>query len=158
MEGGWPSCGTDTMIRTKWVLFGCRLVVGGLFIWAGALKIIDPLEFAQTIMNYRVFPRELAFVVAIVLPWVEVLSGACLITGLFQRSSALVISVLLIGFISLVSVAMWRGIDTACGCFGSLSHKADLRLILMDTGLLLLSLNVLWARSRSRSVPIIKPR
>jgi uncharacterized membrane protein YphA (DoxX/SURF4 family) len=136
------------MIRNKWVLFGCRLVVGGLFIWAGVLKIIDPLGFAQSITNYRLFPHELAFIIAIILPWVEVLSGACLISGVFRRSSALIISILLVGFISLVAVAILRGIDTTCGCFGSLSRKADLKLILMDAVLLFLTLNVFLAKQQ----------
>jgi len=134
------------MIRNKWVLLGSRLVVGGLFIWAGVLKIIDPLGFGQSIENYRFFPHGLAFIIAIVLPWVEVLSGLFLIIGLFRRSSALITSVMIIGFIGLVAVAMLRGIDTTCGCFGSLSRKADLSLVLMDAVMLFLTLNVFFAK------------
>ncbi len=150
MERVRPSPGIIAMSGNKWVLLGCRLVVGGLFIWAGVLKIIDPLGFAQSIENYRFFPRGLVFIIAIVLPWVEVLSGVFLIVHLFRRSSALIISVLLIGFIGLVVIAMLRGIDTTCGCFGSLSRKADLSLILMDTGMLFLALNVFFANRQPR--------
>src|SRR5512136_1489251 len=142
MERVRPSPGNIAMIRNKWVLLGSRVVVGGLFIWAGVLKIIDPLGFGQSIENYRSFPHWLAFIIAIVLPWVEVLSGLFLIIGLFRRSSALIISVMLIGFIGLVAVAMLRGIDTTCGCFGSLSRKADLSLVLMDAVILFLTRNV----------------
>jgi hypothetical protein len=90
----------------------------------------------------------MGFFVAIILPWVEVLSGAFLILGVFRRSSALLISLLLVGFIGLVAMAVLRGINTACGCFGSLSRKADLKLILLDTFLLLLTLNVFLAKHR----------
>jgi putative oxidoreductase len=138
------------MIGGKWILWGSRLVVGGVFIWAGVMKIIDPLEFAQTITNYRVFPRGLAFALSLIFPWAEVLSGAFLISGIFRRSSALLIALMLAGFIGLVASAVWRGIDTACGCFGSLSSKADLQLILMDAVLLLLTLNVLLDRPALR--------
>ena len=148
MERSRPSGGRVAMIRNKWALFGCGLIVGGLFIWAGILKIIDPLGFAQSIKNYRFFPHEMGFFVAIILPWVEVLSGAFLILGVFRRSSALLISLLLVGFIGLVAMAVLRGINTACGCFGSLSRKADLKLILLDTFLLLLTLNVFLAKHR----------
>ncbi len=137
------------MIWNKWFLLGSRLIVGGLFIWAGILKIIDPLDFAQSIENYRVFPRFVVFIVAIVLPWVEALSGLFLIIGLFWRSSSLIISILLIGFIGLVAIAMLRGIDTTCGCFGSLSRKADFSLILMDMAMLFLALNIFFAKRRS---------
>jgi putative oxidoreductase len=136
------------MIRNRWLLVVFRLVVGGVFIWAGVLKVVDPLGFAQSIMNYQVFPRALAFIIALVLPWVEVIAGGLLIVGLFKRSSALLVSLMLIGFIGLVALALARGIDTSCGCFGSLSRRADLSLILTDIGLLYLTLCVFFAKPK----------
>ncbi|HCS49440.1 MAG: hypothetical protein A2V45_11460 [Candidatus Aminicenantes bacterium RBG_19FT_COMBO_58_17] len=135
------------MIRNRWLLLLFGVIVGGVFIWAGALKIADPLGFAQSIKNYQVVPPGLAFIIAIVLPWVEVLSGAFLIIGVFKRSSALLISLLLLGFIGLVALALARGIDTSCGCFGSLSRRADLSLILTDAVLLVFALSVFFART-----------
>ena len=134
------------MTRNRWLLLILRIIVGGVFVWAGALKIADPLGFAQSIKNYQVIPHTLAFLIAVGLPWVEVLSGACLISGVFKRSSALIISLLLIGFIGLVSLALARGIDTSCGCFGSLSRRADFSLILIDAVLLVFALSVFSAR------------
>jgi putative oxidoreductase len=133
------------MIRNRWVLLFFRLVVGGVFIGAGALKAADPLGFAQTIKNYQTFPHDFVFVIAIVLPWVEVLSGAGLIAGVLKKSSAFIAAVLLAGFIALVGSALLRGIDTACGCFGSLSRRADLGLMLMDAVLLSMALNLFLA-------------
>ncbi|MFZ2055170.1 MAG: MauE/DoxX family redox-associated membrane protein [Candidatus Aminicenantales bacterium] len=136
------------MIRNRWLLVIFRLVVGGVFIWAGVLKVVDPLGFAQSIKNYQAFPHGLAFSIALVLPWVEVIAGGLLIVGLFKRSSALLISLMLIGFIGLVALALARAIDTSCGCFGSLSRRADLTLILVDAGLLYLALCVFFARPK----------
>jgi len=136
------------MIHNKIVLFLFRLIVGGVFTWAGVLKIADPLGFAQSIQNYQFFPRDFTFIIAIVLPWMEVLAGAFLILGLFRRSSALLISSLLLGFIGLVALALLRGIDTSCGCFGSLSRRADLGLILTDAVLLFMAVNVFLAKPR----------
>ncbi|HUU37843.1 MAG TPA: MauE/DoxX family redox-associated membrane protein [Candidatus Desulfaltia sp.] len=136
------------MIRNRWLLLVFRLVVGGVFIWAGVLKVVDPLGFAQSIMNYQTFPRALAFIIALVLPWVEVIAGGLLIVGLFKRSSAVLISLMLIGFIGLVALALARGIDTSCGCFGSFSRRADLTLILTDLGLLYLALCVFFAKPK----------
>jgi putative oxidoreductase len=136
------------MMRNRWLLFAFRLIVGGVFIWAGVVKIADPLGFAQTIKNYRAFPHQLILAVAIVLPWVEVLSGAGLIAGLLKKSSALLTSLLLAGFIVLVGSAILRGIDTACGCFGGLSRRADLPLMITDAVLLFMAASVLFARSR----------
>lgn len=136
------------MIRNRRLLVVFRFVAGGFFVWAGVLKIADPLEFARNIMNYRAFPHELAFITALVLPWVEVIAGGLLIAGLFKRSSALLISLMLAAFIGLVALALARGIDTSCGCFGSLSRRADFTLILADAGLLYLTLCVFFARPK----------
>jgi len=151
MEWGRSPGGKIAMIRHRWVLLLFRVIVGGVFIWAGALKIADPLGFAQSIKNYQVVPHTLAFLIAVVLPWVEVLSGAFLIIGVFKRSSALIISLLLAGFIALVALALARGIDTSCGCFGSFSLRADLSLILTDAVLLIFALCIFFARPPRQS-------
>ncbi len=145
------------MIRSKRLIFLFRLIVGGVFVWAGVLKVADPLEFAQSIKNYQFFPHEMVFFIAIILPWVEVLSGGFLILGIFKRSSALIISVLLAMFIGLVGLALLRGIDTSCGCFGSFSRKADLSLILLDALLLFFSVSILRSQAlKPRTAPADK--
>jgi len=131
------------MIRNRYLLFAFRLIVGGVFIWAGLLKIFDPLDFAQNIKNYQIFPQEISFLLALVLPWVEVICGIFLVLGIFRLGSSFLASLLLAVFVILVSVTMARGIDTDCGCFGSFSRKADFRLILTDSILFFFSLNIL---------------
>lgn len=138
------------MIRNKYIILAFRLIVGGMFFASGILKIGDPLEFAQNIKNFRIVSHEVSFITALILPWIEILCGALLITGILRRPSALLASGLLVGFIILVAVTMARGIDTDCGCFGSLSHKADWWLLLQDGVLLLMSLSVLLAKSGPR--------
>lgn len=144
------------MIRNRWLILLFRLILGGVFIWAGALKIVDPLGFAQSIKNYQVVSQSLAFLAAIWLPWVEVLSGAFLILGFFKRSAALLISLMLIGFIGLVALALLRGIDTSCGCFGSFSRRADLSLILGDAVLLYFALKVFFSGRPARPVDLAR--
>jgi len=137
------------MRNKKTLLFVFRLILGGLFIWAGIIKILDPLGFAQDIANYQLFPQTFAFVTAIVLPWIEVLCGVFAITGLFLRSSAALLAGLLVGFLILIFITMIRGIDVKCGCFGSLSHTVDYKLLLTDGLLLFLALSVLFSRRPS---------
>jgi uncharacterized membrane protein YphA (DoxX/SURF4 family) len=134
------------MLRNKYVLIGFRLVVGGMFIWAGVSKIIDPLGFAQNIANYRVFSQGISFFLALVLPWAEVFCGAFLILGIFRSASALLLSGFLVVFLVLIAVTMIRGIDIDCGCFGSLSGKVDFKLIVTDSILLFFSLNIFFSR------------
>ena len=141
------------MIRNKAVLVAFRIVLGGLFVYAGAVKIADPLDFAQDIRNYRLVGQSLSFVAAVVLPWLEVLAGAFLVAGIWKRGAALVISGLLVFFIVLTLVTMARGIDVDCGCFGSLSRKSGWGVVLEDLGMLALGLILLLAPNKEIGPP-----
>ena len=133
------------MLRNKGVLLAFRLVLGGLFVYAGAVKVLDPLDFAQNIRNYQLVGQSLSFVAAIVLPWLEILAGLALILGVWTRGAALVVTGLLGFFIVLTAVTMVRGLDVDCGCFGSLSRKSGWGVILEDLGMLVLGLALLLA-------------
>ena len=134
------------MINNRYLHYLFRLTVGGLFIWAGIIKITNPLGFAQDIANYLIFPQSVSFLLAIFLPWVEVICGVFVLTGLFLRSSSGLLSCLLIGFLILIIVTMIRGINVECGCFGSLSSQVDYKLLLTDCTLLFFSLNIFFFR------------
>jgi uncharacterized membrane protein YphA (DoxX/SURF4 family) len=139
------------MIRNKSILLVFRLVVGGVFIWAGLLKILDPLEFAQNIANYRVFSRDLSLLAAIVLPWLEILCGVLVIFGIFRSASSLLLSGLLAAFLVLITVTIFRGLDVDCGCFGSLGRHVDYSLLLADIVLLYLTLSIFVSSLSRRS-------
>ena len=138
------------MIKNRYLLFVFRLVVGGVFIWAGLLKIFDPLGFAQAIANYRVFPHWMSFMLALALPWMEVICGAFLVLGLFRRSSSLLLSLFLVGFLILIVCTIIRGVDIDCGCFGQFSQRVDYKLLLTDCVLLFFSLNIFFQMRAKR--------
>ncbi|MHB8094551.1 MAG: MauE/DoxX family redox-associated membrane protein [Candidatus Aminicenantales bacterium] len=146
------------MIRNKTVLFIFRLLVGGLFIYAGVLKVAEPVDFARNISNYRLVPHVIAFFTALVLPWIEILAGALLVLGVFRRTNALLIAAMLVFFIVLVAVTMIRGIDVDCGCFGTFSRKADWSLILEDAVMLFMVLQVALAAESGKPAPAGPPR
>ena len=139
------------MTRKEAVLLFFRLLVGGVFIYSGVVKVLDPLAFAQQVRNYRTVGQDLAFLVAVYLPWLEILAGAFVAAGVLKKASAALISLMLGGFIALVAVTMVRGIDVDCGCFGTLSRKADWGLLLEDAVLLGMSLAVLLVKKEGAS-------
>ncbi len=141
------------MIRNRPLLLLFRVVLGGLFIYAGVVKIVDPLGFAQDIRNYRLVGQSLSFIVAVVLPWLEVLAGVFLIAGIWKRGAALVITGLLVFFIVLTLVTMARGLDVDCGCFGSLSRKSGWGVVLEDLAMLALGLCLLMGPRKPRALP-----
>lgn len=153
MNGSRQGCPRNReMIRNKFVLYAFRLIIGGLFIYAGVIKIADPLGFARDIQNYRILPPAACLFIALILPWFEALSGAFLIVGIFKRTSAWLLSFLLAGFIVLVIITMARGLDVDCGCFGSLSRKADGRIILEDALMLFMVLEVALSNPGRRTL------
>jgi uncharacterized membrane protein YphA (DoxX/SURF4 family) len=139
-------------MKNKYFLLACRVIVGAFFIWAGALKVFHPLGFAGDIMAYGIFPRGLALIAALTLPWIEVVCGALLLISFFRRAAALVISALLAAFILLVIITMARGVDLVCGCLGALSGKVGWKLLAQDIVLLILALTVLGSRAMELSL------
>lgn len=105
------------MIRAlQWVV---RLVVGGLFVYAGVRKLLDTQGFATDILHYRILPPDAVLLLAIYLPWLEILAGAALVGGILYRGGLAILSALTVIFIGAIASAMARGLDISCGCFGA---------------------------------------
>lgn len=102
-----------------------RMVLGGLFIYASLDKIAHPEAFVKIISNYKLLPEFLINFFAVVLPWVEMISGILLIFNRFTRSAAIVLSGLLLVFIAAIGINAIRGLDVSCGCFSTASGEAE---------------------------------
>ena len=99
------------------VVILCRLVLGGVFIYASLDKIANPAEFAKAIGNYHVLPFGLENLLALFLPWLELLTGILLIAGIMVDGATILIISMNIVFIFAISQALARGISIECGCF-----------------------------------------
>ena len=133
----------------RWVGVAARLVVGGVWLYAGALKLPHPDTSVSAVRGYQLLPTGMADTVGHVLPMLEIVVGACLVLGLLTRAagglSALMQLAFVIGIISVWS----RGIAINCGCFGGGGPNPDAFSeypweIARDTGLLALSLLLVW--------------
>ena len=94
-----------------------RWILGATFIYASHSKILEPAVFAKIIYGYDLFPAMLINLFAIILPFVELFAGMALIFGVYPRSAALIINVLLLAFIISLSINIIRGHEFDCGCF-----------------------------------------
>ena len=72
-----------------WVGVVARLVVGGVWVAAGLLKLPDPTESVRAVRNYQLLPEAVVPLVGHALPVLEVLIGVCLILGVLVRASAI---------------------------------------------------------------------
>lgn len=94
-----------------------RVALGAVFIVASLDKIQNPENFATNIANYRLLPYQLINLTAIVLPWLEIITGTLLVLGLWIRSAAILTCGMLVLFIFAISQALVRDLDISCGCF-----------------------------------------
>lgn len=99
-----------------WLYKICRWILGGIFIYAGSTKLLDPVIFATLIDAYGIVPDSLIMPVAIILPMLEVMGGIGLLFDI--RGSLALITGLLLLFIAILWYAIWMGLDVDCGCFG----------------------------------------
>jgi uncharacterized membrane protein YphA (DoxX/SURF4 family) len=128
----------------SWLGTLARLVVGGVWLVAGALKLPDPAESVRAVRAYKLLPEAVVPTIGHGLPILEILVGLCLVLGLLTRGAAVVSSVLLVAFIIGISSAWARGISIECGCFGGGGGSASATQaypwdIARDVGLLLAS-------------------
>ncbi len=102
----------------KAAVFVVRILVGGLLLTTGILKIGHPVELAAAIAGFRLLPAGIVGPMALALPYVELLLGAYLVAGLFTRAAAVVSAIQFGLYASAIGSAVVRHIPANCGCFG----------------------------------------
>lgn len=127
-----------------------RLVIGGIFIYASVYKILDPGSFARSIWYYHMVPGNLINLMALILPWVEFISGLALILGIWYRGSVVIINLMTVVFIAALISAVVRGISIDCGCFKAAraSDSSAVTALWRDMVLLVFTLQLLASRSK----------
>jgi len=97
--------------------------VAGIFIYAGALKAIDPVQFANDIDNYKMLPWPVSVALAFYLPWVEIFCALGLVFRFLYRGALSILSASIVVFTLATIAAKVRGLDITCGCFGHASQN-----------------------------------
>jgi putative oxidoreductase len=109
---------TGVLTRTP-VRRGAQIVLGLLFLAAALAKIVDTASLVREVHNFRLVPFWSEHLVAMTLPWVELVAGLALVLGVRARAGSWVAGALLLGFSIGVAAAMARGLNFECGCFGT---------------------------------------
>jgi uncharacterized membrane protein YphA (DoxX/SURF4 family) len=136
----------------EWAGLLARLVVGGVWIVAGALKLTEPAASVAAVRAYELLPGSVAETVGYLLPALELVVGLSLVVGLMTRGAAAISALLFVAFIVGIASVWARGMEIDCGCFGgggadpnaSSSYPWE---IARDAGLLLLSVFLVWQGS-----------
>lgn len=150
------------LLASMWLYRGVRIALAALFVYGGALKLLDPHAFARTISAYDLVPELLLPVVAIGLPIVELLAGLALIFDM--RGSLATIAGLFALFLAVLGYGVLQNIDVDCGCFGAedLQKQEGLRVAfyrdLAIAGIVIPYLYLSrWMRLKKEKAPEIGP-
>lgn len=108
-----------SIISNKYFLFAARIIIGFVFIYAGAEKISNPESFAISIAAYKLLPIWVINFLAITLPWIELVSGLLLVFGIQVKENTVILLVLLLVFNIAITISLLRGLNIECGCFGN---------------------------------------
>ncbi len=126
------------------------LIVGGIFIYAGVIKAMDPVAFANDIDNYKILPWPLAVRLAFYLPWLEMLCGLALVLRSFYLGGLFIFTGLTFIFIAASVIAKVRGLDITCGCFGHASKNWNFTTHLALDLAILIAVIALWISNRAK--------
>ena len=100
-----------------------EIIIGGIFIYAGVIKALDPIRFASDIDNYKILPWTISVRLAFYLPWLEIFCGLALIARRLYLGGLSILTALTSIFIIATIAAKIRGLDITCGCFGHASKN-----------------------------------
>ena len=139
-----------------WLTIRVQIALGVIFIVAAVGKIADPPSFAHMIYNYRILPGGLINISALIMPWVELLAGLCLVIGVWTRPARWIITLMLVTFMIAITINLVRGNAIDCGCFdvsaANKTYEERIRdmwyVLLRDTGMLLMCAQLWWAERR----------
>ena len=124
------------------------ILIGAVFIYAGIVKVMEPIAFAKDIDNYKMLSWPVSVALGFFLPWLEIAAGVALVTRWMERGGLLLLTALTTVFIIASLVAKSRGLDISCGCFGHASKDWSFARHMVVDFTILAGLVFLWWRSR----------
>lgn len=112
-------------LSSEYLALILRLFVGYYLIYASMSKIPYPAQFADILASYRLFPFPIVKLIAVVIPWMELVTGLFIIIGLRNRATALLIMFLFVGFNIAVGLNVIVGSPITCGCYDTVGEPVS---------------------------------
>jgi hypothetical protein len=128
------------------------LILGGVFVYAGVVKALDPVQFANDIDNYKTLPWFIGVRLAFYLPWLEIFCGLAVIFRFLYRGGLSILIALIAVFMGATIAAKMRGLDIICGCFGHASKNWNFgQHLAVDLAILVGLIGLFFANRRQRA-------
>jgi len=114
--------------------------LGCLFVYSALPKIRQPYDLLHDVYNYEIVGPKLGLLVAMTLPWVELLTAICLLGGIFAVGALFVSIGMAAMFTVVIAWALYQGLNISCGCFGSGTETITYVTLIRAIGIFLVSL------------------
>jgi len=131
-----------TDARLTLLYHSTRLIMAGVFIYASIDKIIHPDLFAQAVYNYQVLPGYLVNLTALILPWLEMTLGTCLLINRWMAGASALAAMLMALFVGMILFNLARGLDISCGCFSTAQDEDPITALTLARDLLFLTFSL----------------
>jgi len=138
---------TKRLITSEYLSFALRVYLGYFFIYASLSKIPNPAQFTDAISDYRLIPFMFLNLGAVILPWIELVTGLFLIIGFKSRTSIIVIGLLLIMFDVMILINMYQGAPISCGCYDVVGEPIGWKKVLENALMLVFSVQIYYSDS-----------
>jgi putative oxidoreductase len=133
------------VLGMKYLLRILGVAIGGIFVYAGAVKALDPVQFGLDIDNFKILPWFISVRLAFFLPWLEILCGLAVVFRVLYRGGLSVLTLAVLVFIAATVAAKIRGLDITCGCFGHASqHWSFAEHMAIDLAIFVALAALLW--------------
>jgi uncharacterized membrane protein YphA (DoxX/SURF4 family) len=133
------------IISNKYFLLLLRVLLGLIFIIAATEKIAVPENFSVSIANYKLLPSEFINIPAIIIPWIELISGLLLLLGISVKENSAIMIFLLVVFTITIIISLFRGLNIDCGCFGT-TYGEQIGILKISENIILIIFGYILAR------------
>lgn len=139
--------------RSVWVGWGARILLSGIFLWAGVAKAMRREDFFNAIGHYHLLSANAAYRLSFYIPWVEISLAVALLfpVRIVRRTAAVLLGVMLV-FFTAGLLSLWlRNQHENCGCFGGMGRSHPAWSVLRNLVLLALA----WLAWRAKEVTVV---
>jgi len=137
-----------TIFMSEYLALILRVFVGYYFIYASMSKIPYPAQFAELLAAYRIFPFPIVNILAVVVPWMELVTGLFIIIGLRNKASAIIIIFSYIAFNVVVGLNVIVDSPITCGCYDTVGEPVSWMKVLKNTIWMLFTIQVFFFDKR----------